>query len=228
MKIVLLGASGMVGQGVLRECLLDPEVEQVLCIGRSSLGRSESKIRELVTANLADLSNVEGELSGYDACLFCLGVSAAGMSEADYRRTTYDLTLSVAKTLLKQNPGLSFLYVSGAGTDSSERGRAMWARVKGATENALLSLPFKGAYMFRPGVIQPRHGIRSKTALYQFFYSTFGLLIPVVKALFPNSVMSTEELGLAMIQVAKHGHPKRVLEARDVNTLLKAATPAAG
>lgn len=226
MKIVLFGATGMVGQGVLRECLLDPKVEQVLCVVRTQLGQRDPKLRELVLPNLAELSSVEHELDGYDACLFCLGVSAAGLGEAEYRRISYDLTLSVAHTLLARNRKLSFLYVSGAGTDSSERGRAMWARVKGATENALLALPFRGAYMFRPGLIQPLHGITSKTRAYRIIYAWFGFLIPVLKAIFPSSVMSTEDLGRAMIRVAKHGAPKSVLEASDITGLLKAPSGA--
>ena len=209
----------MVGQGVLRECLLDPEINQVLCIGRTKTETRSPKVRDLVVSNLPDLSAVASELNGIDACLFCLGVSAAGMSEESYRRTTYDLTLGVAATLLEHNPGLSFLYVSGAGTDSTERGRAMWARVKGATENALLRLPFKGAYMFRPGLIQPRHGIVSKTRWYRVFYAVFGVFFPLFKALFPHSLLTTEELGRAMLEVAKRGAPQPILEARDISAI---------
>src|ERR1700686_396699 len=147
----------MVGQGVLRECLLDPEVETVLTIGRSATAQQHEKQREIVHTDLSDLSAIEGTLSGYDACFFCLGVSAVGMKEEAYRRLTYDLTISVARILSRLNPGMTFIYVSGAGTDSTERGRTMWARVKGKTENALLQMPFKAAYMFRPGYIQPLH-----------------------------------------------------------------------
>jgi uncharacterized protein YbjT (DUF2867 family) len=218
MKIVLCGATGMVGQGALRECLLDPEVERVLCIGRSATGQHNPKLRDLVLPNLQDLSSIEPELNGIDACFFCLGVSAAGMNEESYRRITYELTLSVANALLVSNPGLTFLYVSGSGTDSTERGRVMWARVKGATENALLRLPFKGAYMLRPGMIQPLHGIVSKTRWYRLFYAAFGALLPALKALFPKSVMTTEDLGRAMIEIAKRGAPKPILEACDKST----------
>jgi uncharacterized protein YbjT (DUF2867 family) len=219
MKVVLFGATGMVGQGLLRECLLDPEVEQVLCIGRGPTRQQNPKLRDLVVQNLPDLSSVESELHGIDACLFCLGVSAAGMNEESYRRVTYDLTLSVASTLLEHNPNLTFLYVSGEGTDSTERGRAMWARVKGATENALLRLPFKGAYMFRPGLIQPLHGIVSKTRSYRVFYALFGWLFPLFKALFPRSVTTTEDLGRAMLEVAKRGASKPILEPRDITVI---------
>jgi uncharacterized protein YbjT (DUF2867 family) len=219
MKIALFGATGMVGQGVLRECLLDAEVERVLCIGRSATGQQHPKLRELTVPHLRDLTAVERELSGIDACLFCLGVSAAGMSEESYRRITYDLTLSVASTLLEHNPALTFQYISGAGTDSTERGRTMWARVKGATENALLRLPFKGAYMLRPGLIQPLHGIVSKTGWYRAFYTVFGVLFPILKALFPRSVMTTEDLGRAMLEIAKRGAVKPILEARDIIAL---------
>lgn len=219
MKVLLFGATGMIGQGVLRECLLDPEITSVLAVGRSATGKKDAKLRELVVSNLADLSSVECELTGYDACLFCLGVSAAGMSEENYRRITYDLTLSVASTLLQHNPGLTFLYITGASTDSSERGRAMWARVKGATENALLRLPFKRAYMLRPGVIQPLHGIVSKTGWYRAVYAILGVLFPLLKALFPKQLTTTEEFAKVMIAVAKHGAPKAILETTDIHAL---------
>ncbi|HXI56585.1 MAG TPA: epimerase, partial [Polyangia bacterium] len=179
MRIILFGATGMVGQGALRECLLDPDVSEVLSIGRTpvrrtAVGPTDAKLREQVLADPGDLSSIEGQLVGYDACFFCLGVSSVGMTEAAYRRITYDLTLAAARTLSRLNPGMTFIYVSGAGTDSSERGRSMWARVKGQTENALLALPFKAAYMFRPGIIQPLHGIVSKTPLYRTFYFLLG------------------------------------------------------
>src|SRR5579864_1453935 len=177
MKVILFGATGMVGQGVLRECLRDPRVEAVLAVGRSATGQSHPKLSELVQQDLFAYSANEARLKGYDACFFCLGVSSAGMSEADYRHITYDLTLAAAETLVRLNPAMTFIYVSGAGTDSSERGSSMWARVKGATENALLRLPFKAAYMFRPGVIRPLHGIRSKTPLYRAFYMAAAPLL---------------------------------------------------
>lgn len=219
MRVILFGASGMVGQGVLRECLLDPEVTAVLSIVRSSTGRQHAKLHEIVHKNFFDFSSIESKLSGLDACFFCLGVSSAGMSEENYRRITYDVTLTAAETLVKLNPHMTFIYVSGAGTDSSERGRMMWARVKGQTENALLRLPFKAAYMFRPGVIVPLHGIRSRTMLYRIPYSVLGPLLPLLKRLFPNSVTTTEKLGRAMLIAAKWGAPKPILESSDINNL---------
>src|SRR5580698_4000842 len=162
MRTILFGATGMVGQGVLRECLADPDITQVLVIGRSSIGQSHPQLREIIHKNFEDFSPLEAELSGYDACFFCLGVSSAGMSEPAYRHVTYDFTLAAAKLLAQLNPNLTFIYVSGMGTDSTEKGRTMWARVKGETENAILRLPFKAAYMFRPGGIEPLDGIKPK------------------------------------------------------------------
>jgi uncharacterized protein YbjT (DUF2867 family) len=219
MKIVLFGATGMVGQGVLRECLLDPDVERVTAIGRSSTGQRHEKLQEIVRADPADLSGLEGELAGCDACFFCLGVSSAGMAEQDYRRVTHDLTLVVARTLVAQSPGMTFVYVSGAGTDSTERGRSMWARVKGETENALLRLPFASACMFRPSFIQPLHGITSRTKLYRALYAVLSPLFPVLNALLPNQVTTTERVGRAMLAVAKRRAPRAVLETRDINGL---------
>ena len=219
MKVILFGATGMVGQGVLRECLLDSGVEQVLAIGRSATGQQHAKLQEIVQSDLFDLSSIEGRLAGFDACFFCLGVSAAGMSEQDYRRITYELTMSVAKTLARLNPAMTFIYVSGAGTDSAERSRMMWARVKGKTENDLLKMPFRAAYMFRPGYIQPLHGIRTKTRWYGALYAVMGPLYPIWKRLLPNYVTTTECLGRAMLNVARHGAPKRFLENQDINGL---------
>jgi uncharacterized protein YbjT (DUF2867 family) len=219
MRVLLFGGSGMVGQGVLRECVRDSEITEVLAVGRSALGAVEGKVRELVCADLYDLSGVAGELTGFDACFFPLGISSGGMSEAEYRRVTYELTLSVARTLVRLNPGMVFEYVSGAGTDSTGKGRTMWARVKGQTENKLLGLGFKGAYMFRPGVVQPLDGIRSKTARYRMFYAILGPLLPLVKKMFPKWVTSTEELGRAMIRVAKVGYSKGVIEAGEIGRI---------
>ena len=209
----------MVGQGVLRECLLDPEVVSVLAIGRNATGQRHEKLHEIVREDLSDLSAIEGKLSGYNACFFCLGVSAVGMNEEAYRHVTYDLTISVARTLANLNPTMTFIYVSGAGTDSTERGRMMWARVKGKTENALLQMPFKAAYMFRPGYIQPLHGIRTKTKWYGAVYAMMGPLYPVWKLLFPKYVTTTECLGRAMLTVAKRGAPKSVLENQDIGNV---------
>jgi uncharacterized protein YbjT (DUF2867 family) len=219
MKVVIFGASGMVGQGVLRECLLDPEIAGVLAIGRSATGQKDPKLREILHENLFDLSPIEADLTGLDACFFCLGSSAAGMSESDYLRVNFELPLAVARTLARLDPAMTFIYISGAGTDSTEKGRSMWARVKGKTENALLALPFKAAFMFRPGYIQPLHGIRSKTGWYRIMYASLGWLYPVIKALAPTMATTTEQLGRAMIAAAKHGAPKRVLEGRDINVL---------
>ena len=207
----------MVGQGVLRECLLDPDVSRVVAVGRRPVGQQHPKLRELIVADVADLSSVQDRLTGFDACFFCLGVSSAGMREADYRRATYDLTLSVARTLAASNPRMTFVYVSGAGTDSTERGRLMWARVKGATENALLRLPFERAVMFRPGYIQPMHGVSSKTVWYRAAYAVTSWLYPVFARLTPQWVTTTEQMGRAMLAVAKRGAPKPVLETRDIN-----------
>jgi uncharacterized protein YbjT (DUF2867 family) len=216
--VILFGATGMVGQGVLREALLDPEVGRVLTIGRNATGQQHPKLRELVLADLFDYSAIESQLAGFDACIFTLGVSAAGMTEEAYLHLTYDLTLAAAKTLARLNPDLVFVYVSGQGTDSTEHGRMMWARVKGRTENALLRL-FERAVMFRPGFIQPLHGIRSKTKAYQLFYTILGPLLPLLRRLFPRRITTTEALGKAMLHVAKHGSPKRVLEMADITAM---------
>jgi uncharacterized protein YbjT (DUF2867 family) len=221
MNVVLFGATGMVGQGVLRECLLDPDVQSVLSIGRSAAGQQHAKLRELVHRDFLDFSAIENELSGFDACFFCLGVSSAGMQEEDYRRVTYDFTMAAARVLARLNPGMTFVYVSGTGTDSSERGRTMWARVKGQTENALLALPFKAAYMFRPGAIVPLHGIKSKTKIYRISYAVIGPLLPLLRAAFPKYVTTTEQMGRAMIHAAKHGAPKSVLENSDIDELAR-------
>jgi uncharacterized protein YbjT (DUF2867 family) len=191
----------------------------VLAIGRSATGQHHAKLREIKHSNFTDFSKLEGELAGYDACFFCLGISSTGMSEEHYTRITYDVTIAAATTLVRLNPGMTFIYVSGAGTDSTERGRVMWGRVKGQTENALLKLPFKAAYMFRPGIIQPRHGIKSRTRLYRLFYAIFGLYIPFLRVIFPNLATTTDRVGRAMLEAVRHGAPKAVLEAKDINGL---------
>lgn len=219
MRVVLYGATGMVGQGVLRECLNDPGVEQVLAIGRSATGQAHTRLRDLVLKDPGDLSGVRDQVSGYAACFFCLGVTSVGMSEADYTRITHDIAVHAAQTLVALNPGMTFVFVSGMGTDSSERGRVMWARVKGRTENDLMKLPFKAVYAFRPAFIQPLHGIRSKTAMYNVFYLLAAPLRPVIQALLPGYVTTTEQLGRAMLAVARHGAPNRVLESRDINAI---------
>ena len=208
----------MVGQGVLRECLSDPEVRAVVAVGRSANGQQQQKLRDVVTPDLMDLSGVESQLTGFDACFFSLGVSALGRNEEKYSKVTYDLTLYVARTLGRLNPGITFIYVSGTGTDSTERGRVMWARVKGRTENALLALPFK-TYMFRPGAIIPLHGIRSRTGWYNTLYTIATPLYPVLRRFFPSAVTTTEQVGKAMIAVARGGYSKRVLETPDINSV---------
>jgi uncharacterized protein YbjT (DUF2867 family) len=216
MKILIFGATGMVGQGVLRECLLATDVEQVLAVGRSASGVQHGKLRELLVRDMYDYRDIETQLQGFDACFFCLGVSSAGMKEKDYHHVTYDLTMAAAKTLARLNPSMRFAYVSGAGTDSSESGRVMWARVKGQLENALLALPFRAAYMFRPGVIQPLHGARSKTAVYRAFYIALKPLLSLARLLWPDVVTTTEALGLAMLAVVRNKAPSAVLETRDI------------
>jgi len=219
LNVVIFGATGMVGQGALRECLLDPDVERVVTIGRSATGQQHPKLREIVHADLHDFSTIEPDLKSFDACLFCLGVTSASMSEEEYSRVTYDIAFAAATTLARLNPGMTFVFVSGAGTDSTEKGRTMWARVKGRTENAILRLPFKAAYMFRPAIIQPLHGIRSKTTSYRIFYAITRPLLPLLTMFFRSYVTTTEQLGRAMLAVVKRGYAKPVLETRDINSL---------
>jgi len=225
MRVIVFGGTGMVGQGVLRECVLDPDVDAVVSVVRRAtrpiLGRTSGKVREVVASDFFDYSKIEGNFAGFDACFFCLGISSVGMKEGEYRRVTFDLTMAAAKTLLRLNPttaggGMTFIYVSGAGTDSSEKGRVMWARVKGATENALLAMGFKAAYMFRPGAIVPLHGITSKTKLYRGIYTAMKPVLPLLLRMFPQYVTTTEQMGRAMLAVAKGGYPKRILEAHDI------------
>ena len=218
MNVIVFGATGMVGSGVLIECLEDPRVRSVLVVGRRPCGVAHPRLRELMRSDFFDYSDAKADLKGHDACFFCLGVSSAGMREAAYYRLTYELTLSAAGALAELNPELTFCYVSGEGPDSTERGRFIWARVKGKTENHLLRMPFK-AYMFRPGYIQPLKGVRSKTKLYQAFYNVLGPIYPLLKRLLPNHVTTTENVGRAMVQVAASGCSKHVLENSDINVL---------
>lgn len=219
MKVILFGGSGLVGQGALRECLLDPDVDAVLAIGRNASGQHHPKLKELVQEDVGDLAMLEHELKGYGACLFCLGVSAVGRSEAEYRRVTYDLTLRIAQTLERLNPKMTFVYVSGGGTDPTEKGLTMWARVKGATENALLAMPFERAYMLRPGFVRPLHGAAPKTPWYRVLHALVGPVYPMLKRLFPGQVTTTEELARAMLHLLKNGAAERVLENRDIAAL---------
>ena len=217
MKVLILGATGMIGSGVLQECLDNPAVTSVRAIGRSPTGRSHPKLDEILHSDFFDYSAVEDCLGEVDACFFCLGVSSAGMSEADYHRMTYELTIAAAETLLRLNPDSIFCYVSGAGTDSSEQGRWMWARVKGKTENALLAMPFRAVYNLRPGYVQPMKGVRSKTRLYAVAYGIVGPLYPLLRLLFPGQVTDSVTVGRAMIHVATDGFERGVLESDDMN-----------
>jgi uncharacterized protein YbjT (DUF2867 family) len=217
MKIMLFGGTGMVGQGALRECLLDPRVDEVIALGRTAMPESSPKLRQIMRSDLFQLDGLEAEFRAVDACLFCLGVSSVGMKEPEYRRVTYDLTLSIAERFVSLNPTMTFVYVSGAQTDSSGEGKVMWARVKGQTENALLALPLRAAYMFRPGAILPLDGIRSKTALYQAVYSILRPLYPWLEKSFPKHVTTTKKLGRAMLRVAVLGDSRKVLEQADIN-----------
>jgi len=223
MKVLIFGATGMVGQGVLRECLLDPGVTEVVAIGRSPMGRSDPKLREIVHADMTDYAALSDEFAGFDACFFCLGITSAGMSEADYSRITYDMPVAAAQALVKASPQAVFILVSGASADSSEQGRVMWARVKGRAENAVLKLPFRGAYVFRPGGIRPMHGITSRTGWYRALYSLTTPLWPILQRRFPNYVTSTEQIGKAMLRVAREGAPERTLHSGDINRLGGAA-----
>ena len=219
MKVILFGATGMVGQGVLRECLLDPKIENVLAVGRSPAGQQDAKLREIVHDDFLDYSAIESQLAGYDACFFCLGVSSIGMDEERYRHLTYDITLAAATTLAKLNPKMVFIYVTGRSTDSTEQGPMMWARVKGKTENDLLKLPFKAAYMFRPAGIQPLHGVKSKTAWVQAIYVVTAPLLSLLARTSPKYMTTTEQVGRAMIKVARDGYPRSVLESEDINAV---------
>jgi uncharacterized protein YbjT (DUF2867 family) len=214
MKVILFGATGMVGQGVLRECLLDPAVERILAIGRASTGITDPKLRELIRSDMFDFNIPAADIQDSDACFFCLGVSSAGMSEADYTHLTYDLTLGWARTLARINPAMTFVYVSGAGTG----GKSMWARVKGRTEQDLLAL-FPAAYMFRLAALRPMNGEMSKTKWTRISYAVLRPIVPMIQAIAPNVVITTEQLGRAMIRVARDGAPKHVLENRDLRAL---------
>lgn len=216
MNVMIFGATGMVGSGVLLECLEDAGVESVLTVGRRETGRTHPKLREITPPDLFDLADVVDELAGYDACFYCLGVSSAGMSEADYRRVTYDLTVAVMDTVVRASPDVTVCFVSGLGTDID--GRAMWARVKGEAEKHVLDLPVQ-AYTFRPGFIQPLKGVRSQTTIYQMFYVVARPLFPVLRRLFPGSVTTTEVVGRAMLRVVRDGFGERILETPDINAL---------
>lgn len=219
-KPILFGSTGMIGQGVLLECLESPDVESILVVNRRQGGLQHGKLKEVIHADFQDFSALSSMFAGYDTCFFCLGVSAVGLSEEEYHKITYDIVTKAAGTMLKANPGSTFCYISGAGADSSEKGKMMWARVKGKTENALLSMPFRASYMFRPGYIQPMKGIRSRTRLYNMVYFVFKPLYFLLKA-FKSLVTNTGTLGRAMIRAGAYGYTRRILESTDINILGK-------
>ncbi len=215
-KVIITGATGMVGKGVLLECLDHDEIKEVLCIGRKSTGLSHPKLKELIQQDFGDFSAVKEKLKGWDACFYCMGVSAAGMSEDQYKKITYDYTIALATILFELNPGMTFNYVSGVGTDSTENGRMMWARVKGKTENDLINMGFKQVFAFRPGMIIPLRNIKSSTKSYQFMYDYFMWLVKLVKLLSPNSVVNTTQIGLAMINSISSNYNKNILKPKDI------------
>lgn len=216
-RAIITGATGMVGEGVLHECLMHPEIEQVLVINRSPCGVTHPKLIEVLHSDFFELSTIEPQLKNYNACFFCLGVTSIGMKEEEYSRVTHDLTIHVANLLSRLNPEMVFCYVSGSGTDSTVRGRSMWARIKGRTENDLLRLPFKKAYMFRPGYIHPTKGLKNTHKYYQ----ALSWLYPVLRPLFPKHLISMRELGLAMIHTVNTGYDKSILESQDIVKLAK-------
>jgi len=216
-RTIITGSTGMVGEGVLHECLKHPEVEQVLVINRKPCGVVHPKLIEILHPDFFDLSAIVSHLQGYNACFFCLGVSSAGMKEETYRHLTYDLTLHVAELLSKHNPGMVFCYVTGEGTDTTEQGRSMWARVKGKTENDLLKLPFKRAYMFRPGFIKPIQGL---TQTHKYYYA-INWMYPILRTFFPRHVTTLHEVGLAMIHTVTQGYERTHLENQDIAALAK-------
>jgi hypothetical protein len=216
-RAIITGATGMVGEGVLHECLVSDEVEQVLVINRKPCGIIHPKLKEIIHSNFYDLSPIESQLQNYNACFFCLGVTSVGKKEPEYTKLTYDLTTHVADTLVKLNTGMTFCYVSGGGTDSTEKGKVMWARVKGKTENYLLAMPFKAAYMFRPGYIQPTEGLENTLKAYTYI----GWMYPFLKKIMPSHVCTLRELGSAMIHTVTKGYPNHILHSKDIVALSK-------
>ncbi len=219
LKVIITGSTGMIGKGVLLECLDNNEVEKVLLIHRSTVGIQHDKLEEIIHYDFENYDAISEKLKDYDAVFLCMGVSAAGMNEEKYTKVTYDFTLALAKKLFELNPNMTCIYVSGQGTDSSEKGRSMWARVKGKTENDLLKLGFKGTYMFRPGAIIPLRGIKSRTKAYQFVYDYLMWLVKLIKWISPKSVVNTTQLGLAMINIANRGYSKNIIDPADIISL---------
>ena len=218
-RAILTGATGMVGEGVLMECLQHPDVEQVLVINRRPCGVIHPKLTEIIHTNFFDIRYIQSQLVGYNACFFCLGVSSVGMNEEDYTHMTYDLTIHVAETLVALNRDMTFCYISGASTDSSEQGRSMWARVKGKTENDLMKMPFKAVYAFRPALMKPTAGQKNVLKIYR----NLSWLMPLFKLIFPGKVHTIRQLGLAMIKAARDGYPSRILEVKDIKEAAKTA-----
>jgi uncharacterized protein YbjT (DUF2867 family) len=219
MNVLLFGASGMIGQGVLREAIRDPDVQRVVSVGRRASGVDHPKVHDVVHTDMWSFQPIEDELKNLDACLFCLGVSSAGMKEADYERITYGITMAAAETLLRLNPGMTFVFISGAGTDSTEHGRTMWARIKGKTENALMRMSFKAVYAFRPAAVRAMNGEVSRTGSYRVLYAILSPVWALGDKLSPRLFTSTEKLGRAMLRAARVGAPKKILESADINAL---------
>ena len=224
MRILLFGGTGMVGQGVLRECLLDRDVTQVLAVVRAPSGQTHPKLRELVHKNFFDFTTVLAELTGFDACFYCLGATSIGKTAAEYSRITYDITVAAGDVVARANPQLTFIFISGASSDSTEKGSVMWARIKGKAENYVLALPIKAAYVFRPGLIQPMHGIKSKTLLYRIPYVLLAPFVPWLKRQFPRFVTTSETIGRAMLTIVRRGYPVRILETTDINAAARDPT----
>lgn len=223
MNVLIFGATGMVGQGVLRECLAAPDVGMVKTIGRNPTGQRNLKLRELVHAEMWNYEGIDDELTGFDACFFCIGVSSAGVSEEKYTHLTYELTLNAARKLAELNPQMVFVYVSGVGADSSEKSSVMWERVRGKTENALLALPFRATYIFRPGMIQPLDGIKSKTPAYRIFYTLTKPILPLLRAALPTQILTTAQVGRAMLNAVRRGATRHVLAAPEISALSQPA-----
>ena len=217
MKVIITGATGMVGEGVLHECLLSDKVSQVLVINRKSCGVEHPKLREVLHPDFFDLSAAASQLTGYDACFFCLGISSVGVSKDDYFKTTHTLTLHFAETVCRNNPEMTFIYVSGAGTDSTEKGSSNWARVKGKTENDLMKLPFKQVYAFRPGFMLPTKGLKNVNAYYKYI----NWLFPVGKLLFPVGFSTLSDVGLAMINLTTRAYSRKIIDGNDIAELAK-------